>query len=214
MDQSNKSSPIDSLKKRIKTQGFRKTLIYILFVYLLPKVGLNIKFEYRKFFNSKTQNHSVSSDVKIMFISSYDQLSEIWIKAILKHEGAYFIEKLDKVFKDGDICVVCETNMNPAGLFLLRKMKFKNEANVYFAEYGFVFPEYRGRGYFTQMLGSACCYLSEIFKDVDLTLVGNVYIGNSSSIRGFEKVGFKRISTSVYFFNKLLKKIPNKKLKL
>jgi len=193
-----------SIRQRIIKQGVIRTLWYVITVFLLPKLGIDINFVYIKIRDDLNMNTEIKSDIHIDIIKNYEQLTINDVDALYSFEGDELLKRMKDDFEKCKYCIIGKKSSGDlVGVCWIEK--YENTASRvenYLILDCFVLPRYRGNNYFTVMLNEA---YSIIMNSSDVEIINvraNVNIGNKSSNRSFIKAGYKYSQLNIKLFRR------------
>lgn len=194
-----------SLKKRIEKQGLVATVLYVVTVFILPKIGIDIKTVYKKDTTDFSSRLKLSPDVSIKIVRNLSEINEADLGVLHAFEGDQLISRMKNDFKEQRICTLikCKTN-GLVGLAWLEPLYDEESFNekTYLSRDRAVFPQFRGKGYSPNQAVKAYSQMQNLFPDKTLSFLANIYIGNKSSINSAKKSGFKYFKTDVRLFRR------------
>lgn len=184
-------------KERFDSQGYIKTFTYFLGTHVLPKYGIEKKIIYQ--WGDEKPQCFLDETLEFVVATRPDDISEKDRQAIIDYDGLPYFERFLRSFekskcfmvrKDGNLACYgwCE-KITEGKLLSSFRPTFLIRSCV-------TMPQYRGQGLHPIMLqhGIASCENARILIMSHFT--------NHSSIRGIQKVGFKRIGC-VYRIGKI-----------
>ena len=187
---------------RIKNQGYLKTAWYIFTVFILPRIGIDIKFTYKKDSEEYSKNVNLSSNVSIEVIEDFNQLTTLDVKLLYEFEGDSILTRMKDDFKKKNICILCKKYTDTlVGMAWLEPTCGDNIGwRTYLHRDSIVFPESRGKGYSPIQRVKTYAEMIKRSDNQRVVFLANIYIGNRSSIKSASKAGFNYYKTSIQFF--------------
>ena len=192
------------LRPRLKSQGFFKTAWYVFTVFLLPRIGVDIKSAYHKTDEYHPPRTRLNDDIKLEKVQNYDQIQETDLDRLRAFEGDELLERIQRDLAKGITCALCK---NTAGELVgvqwvaPRETKNPDEHNYLFCG-SFIFPEFRGLSYSPSLKIHYYKSLKEELNARQLTITANIHIGNTASIRSVKKAGFHYHHTILQLFGR------------
>ncbi len=192
-----------SLKQRIRKHGYIKTAWYVFTVFIIPKIGISIKYVYVKSSCDISQTKKITTDLKSEAIDRFEQLTQTDLESLYSFEGENLLRRMKKDFENGCFCIIGRNTSDLLiGLCWVEPLQdaIKDQHNILIRDC-FILPDFRGHNYFTILLENLFQEILSRNKFHEFNIIGNVVLGNESSSRSNIKAGFKHKSTKVKIFN-------------
>ncbi len=186
------------LARRIRVQGIRQSLSYVLVTVLMERLGLHI---YRVF-EAADEDASgfAAKGLETAMLKGMASLSSADTEALKSYGGPRLLRHFEAGFARQEACVAARLDdgrlAGVAWLTSARDYAPARRSECALLERCFTFPEYRGRGVFPALLAYAVRWNRERHPERGAPLV-ECSISNASSARGILKAGFKPVGVLV-----------------
>ena len=188
---------------RIKHQGLRSTICYLVFTVLFEKIGFEI---------TKVLNLTISSPCSmpsdIIIYRNIKEIPKEILSELYREYGEKYISQLHKKFLNNSILAMGMLNNKPTSSSWLADIKTDQEFSLqpyWLISNCFTFPNYRGLGFYPKSIKALCAiaYL-ESKKRKRANIFIETSVANKASLNGIKLCGFLEYGTFLKYRDKLI----------
>ncbi len=194
-----------AFKARLRNQGVLRTVYYAVTVFILPKLGIDVKHEFLRDSRDTEVELVPGSECLVEIVTEISSFSPDDLRAMREFEGEGLIQRLGADFRRGHSCAIArDTEGHLVGIGWLEHLgRYDSAGEHLLIRDCFVLPQHRGHGYFPALL-RLLCLRSVDQRAQPILFQGNVNMGNTSSSHAFLKAGFGYDRTEIRLFGRHL----------